>query len=302
MDSSNFAQLYKQQDGDETLTPFEGDVGFSLIKLYPPQTKYFKDGRRMFIKVGLSEAGLIYSVNMTNPKKRDGQEEYILTDGEEYKKKVTNYYSGGDEFSFDASKRKVVHNKTKKEFTVNEFVQILVGNHLSDRLFWKRKLNWIVSHILKILFWLTDKHYEHVRVSIDKYHFSRGDKPETEEEKNIEPFFKYFYISKNLIFSLLLVSFMFAVLTAFFSEALPLQRWWHYLFGEFSLSNPMVVLLFFLVLFSSEKISLWLNKSIKDFLIPRKDYFNDPKTNFIEKLHNFQQNNKFNLKLSLRGS
>lgn len=300
MDSNTFAQLYTKKPEDETLTPFEGDVGFSLIKTYPEHTQYHKDGQRLFIKVALSDRGLSYSVNMTTPKERDGKKEYVLTDGNEYKKKVTNYYSGGDEFTFDTSKQKVIHRKTNKEFLMDEFIAILVGNHLSDRLFWKRKLNWVVNNILKLLFWLSDKHYEHVKVSIDKYHFSRGDKPETKENKNIEPFFKYFYISKNLIFTLLLLAFVTAIFVSFFPEVLQIRNWWRFLFGEFSLSNPMVVLLFFLILFTSEKFSLWLNKSIKNFLMPTKDYFNDPKPTFVEKLHNFQKSNHFRLKLNLK--
>ena len=105
MDSKNFSQLYKIQNGNEKMIPFEGDIGFSLIKFYPKQTQYYDDGRRLFIKIALSKKGLVYSVNMTNPESRDNQDDYILTDGEEYKKKVTNYYSGGDEFSFDEIKQ-----------------------------------------------------------------------------------------------------------------------------------------------------------------------------------------------------
>lgn len=300
MDSNAFSQLYQKQSGDETLTAFEGDVGFSLIKTYPEQTPYFKDGYRMFIKVALSDQGVVYSVNMTSPRVQDGKKEYILTNGNQYKKKVTNYYSGGDEFNFDFSKQIVVHTKTKREFSINEFVNILTGNHLSDRLFWKRKLNWCVNYFLKSLFWLSDKHYEYIRVSLDKYHFSRGDKPETKEEINIEPFFKYFYISKNLIFTLLLLAFVIAILSLLFPHLLQIRELWQLLFGEFSLSNPMAVLLFFLILFTSEKFSLCLNKSIMNFLLPSKDHINKSRLTFVEKLHNFQQSNHFTLKLSLR--
>jgi len=224
---------------------------------------------------------------------------YIITDGEEYKKKVTNFVSdtGDGEFTFDELQKKIKHNKTGKYFTLNEFVEILATNHLSDRLFWKRKGNTLVNVFLKILFWLSDKHYERVQVSIDKYNFSRDNKPVMEKQNNTEPFFKYFYISKNLIFAILLITFLGAILVGIFSDKIPLKYLWYSLFGGFSLSNPLVILLFFLVLFSSEKISVWLNSSIKDFLMPDEGYFSKNKETFIEKLHNYQYHNKFNLKL-----
>jgi hypothetical protein len=299
MNSQEFKDLYKKQDSDETITSFKNEAGFSLIRPYLKNAPYYKDGRRMFIKVAILDRGFFYGVDMTKPEKREETTSYVITDGEEYKKKVTNFVSDtrDDEFIFDESQKKIKHNKTSRYFTLNEFVEILVTNHLSDRLFWKRRGNALVNAILKILFWLSDKHYEKVRVSIDKHNFSRDNKPVMEEQSKTEPFFKYFYISKNLIFAILLTTFLIAILVGIFPNEIPLKYIWYSLFGEFSLSNPLVVLLFFLALFSSEKISIWLNKNIKDFLMPDKGYFSEKKETFIEKLHNYQYHNKFNLKL-----
>lgn len=153
--------------------------------------------------------------------------------------------------------------------------------------------------MLKLLFWLADRHYDTVRVSIDKYRFKRDNNPLPEEQKTVEPFFKYFYISKNLIFGILLLSFFIAILIAVFPECVPIKPVWHSLFGEFTLSNPMVVLLFFLGLFSSEKFSIWLNRKIKDFLMPDQNVFSEHKDSFIEKMHNYQYHNTFKLKVNL---
>ena len=298
MNSQDFTNFYTKQDSDETITPFQDEAGFSLIRPYPEGTPYNKDGRRMFIKVAALERGLYYVVDMTKPEKRGESTEYVITDGEEYKRKVTNFFSDGEEFSFDGTSKKIVHLPTKKSFTLNEFVTILVANHLSDRLFIKRYLNMVTNVILKLLFWLSDKHYERVRVSLDKYHFSREGKPVLEEKGDTEPFFKYFYISKNFIFSILLIAFFVAILAIIFPYTISAESIWHSFFGEFSLSNPMVVLFFFLVLFSSEKLSIWLNRKIKDFFVPEKDYRSGQTENFIEKMHNFQLQNKFKIKLN----
>jgi hypothetical protein len=302
MDSQEFTNLYTKQNFDEAITSFQNEAGFSLIRLYPEGTPYHKDGRRMFMKVAVLERGFFYGVDMTRPEKRGETTDYVITDGNEYRKKVTNFMSDGGEFVFDEANKRIVHQKTNKSLTLNEFVDILEANHLADRLFWKRILNFLADSTLKIIFLLSDKQYEKIRVAIDKYNFSRDNKPIPAEKHNIEPFFKYFYISKNLIFGILLVTFIIAILVATFPNKLPIKSVWHSFFGEFTLSNPMVVLLFFLGLFSSEKLSKWLNRKIKEFLMPDKNNFynSQNKENFVEKLHNFQYQNKFNLRISLR--
>lgn len=301
MNTKDFVELYNANESDETITPFRNEAGFSLIRLYPEGTQYFIDGRRMFIKIAVLDRGFFYRVDMTTPLKDANQTEYVITDGEEYKKRVTNFFSDGksEEFFFDEGAMKVRHTKTKKEFSLNQFVDLLARSHQKDLLFWKRKLNSLANLILRLLFWLSDKHYEMVKVSIDKYHFTKNNKPIMQDQKNIEPFFKYFYISKNLIFGILLVSFLTAILVTLFPELVLLKQTWSSLFGEFTLSNPLVFLLFFLGLFSAEKLSVWLNNKIKDFLMPEQNIFSKRNENFVEKLHNYQQHNKFNLNIKV---
>lgn len=302
MNAEEFKNLYIPLDSNETVIPFKKEVGFSLIRPYPTDTHYYRDGKRMFIKIAILDSGLFYEVHMTRPEKRGETIDYVIIDGEEYKKKVTNFISmgGESEFVFDDASQKVVHRKTRKDFSLNQFVEILVENHLADQLFWKRKLNAsAVNALLKILFWLSDKHYERVRVSIDRYKFKQGNKSELREKiKNIDPFFNYFYISKNLFFSILLITFIIAVVL--FSNKVPLKYSMYSLFGEFSLSNPLVVISFFLGLFLSEILSKWLDKNIKEFLEPEEDIFHDERKTFIEKLHDYQHSNKFDLKLKIR--
>ncbi|MDD5289816.1 MAG: hypothetical protein PHT40_01275 [Patescibacteria group bacterium] len=288
MNSEEFKNLYSMQSLDESITPFTNNVGFSLIRKYPENTTYFKDGRMMFIKVAILDGGFFYGVDMTKPEKRGGTTDYVIVDGEEYKKKITNFFSNDNEFIFDNTTQKIIYQPTNKSFTMNKFVEILVANHLSDRLFLKRIWNELADRILKFLFWLSDAHYERAQVMIDKYDYDRGEiLPPKDEKKNIEPFFKYFYISKNILFSILLITFP----SAFF-----LGIYW--VRGDFSLSNPTLVLLFFLILFTCEKLSIWLDKKIKKFLIPPKDLFTEKKINFIEKLHNYQYRNNFQLKIN----
>lgn len=299
MNAQDFTNLYTKQDRDEAVTAFQNEAGFSLIRTYPKDTLYYKDGRRMFIKVAVLDRGFFYGIDMTKPEKRGVREDHIITEGKEYKKKITNFFSDADnsEFFFDEKAKKIKHVKTQRDLTLNEFINILEKNHLSDLLFWKRGMNKLVSIVLKILFWFVNKHYDNVQASLDKYNFSRDNKPIIEEKDSVEPFFKYFYISKNLIFTILLLSFFIAILTVIFPFKISLEYIWYSLFGHFSLSNPMVVLFFFLILFSSEKLSMWLNKRIKEFLMPDQSMFSENEENFIEKLHNYQHHNKFNLKL-----
>ena len=295
MNKEDFLKLYTKKEVDDSVTPFTNEIGFSLIRNYPKNTHYHKDGKKMFIKIAVLQGKLFYAVDMTKPEQREGKSiSYIITDGQEYRKKTTNFFSDNQEpFIFEESTKKIIFTPKNKSFTVNEFVEILVLNHLSDRLFGKRILNWIADLLLKLLFWLSDKHYEKIRVAIDKYHFNRDNQPIKEDEKSVEPFFKYFYISKNTIFAMLLLIFFLAVLSIIFPGVMFLEKIWP--FGEFTLSNPFVVLFLFLVLFSGEKFSIWLNRKIKEFF--EKESVFEKKVNFIERLHNYQYQNKFKLRL-----
>ena len=295
MNKEDFLKLYTKKEVDDSVTPFTNEIGFSLIRNYPKNTHYHKDGKKMFIKIAVLQGKLFYAVDMTKPEQREGKSiSYIITDGQEYRKKTTNFFSDNQEpFIFEESTKKIIFTPKNKSFTVNEFVEILVLNHLSDRLFGKRILNWIADLLLKLLFWLSDKHYEKIRVAIDKYHFNRDNQPIKEDEKSVEPFFKYFYISKNTIFAMLLLIFFLAVLSIIFPGVMFLEKIWP--FGEFTLSNPYVVLFLFLVLFSGEKFSIWLNRKIKEFF--EKESVFEKKVNFIERLHNYQYQNKFKLRL-----
>ncbi len=294
MHKEDFTKLYTKQDIDESIASFTNEIGFSLIRNYPKNSLFFKDGKRMFIKVALLKDKLFFSVDMTKPEQREGEPiSYVIKGGEEYKKKTTNFISDNQEpFIFDESTSKIIYQPKNKSFSVNEFVEILILNHLSDRMFFKRISNSIVEGFLKILFWLSDKHYEKIRVSIDKYNIGINNQPIKEDEKGTEPFFKYFYIPKNTIFALLLLTFVLAIASLFLPESV--KNIW--LFGEFSLSNPFVILFFFLILFLCEKFSVSLNNKIIEFF-KKNESFQIKKVNFIERLHDYQYKNKFKLKL-----
>lgn len=284
MNSEEFKNLYSMKASDESITPFTNEVGFSLIRKYPEGTPYYKDRRRMFIKVALLDRGFFYEVNMTKPEKREETTSYILSGGEEYKRKVTNFLSGDSEFTFDNTTKKVIHQPTRKSFSMDEFIEILVSNHLSDRLFWKRKASSVANSILKFLFWLSDKHYDRVKTMVDRFHFNQRETYSEEKINHVDPFFKYFLISRNTLFVGLIFAFLAAIL---FTQ--------YEIVGEFTVANPLIVLAFFLLLSLCEKISILLNTKIKEFFTPRKFY--NEKPNFIERLHDYQFQNKFKLKL-----
>src|SRR3989344_3344383 len=147
MSNDEFVKLYTKQDIDDSVSSFSNEIGFSLIRSYPKDTPYFKDGRKIFIKIALLKDKLFYSVDMTKPEQREGEPvSYVIKEGEEYRKKTTNFFSDNQEpFIFDDSTKKIVYQPKNKSFSLNEFVEILVLNHLSDRLFFKRILNSIVG-------------------------------------------------------------------------------------------------------------------------------------------------------------
>lgn len=293
LDAQSFTNLYQKNSNDEVVTPFVGDIGFSIVRKYPDHTPYHKDGMRMFIKLGLLKRGFFYSVDMTLPQREKGDENitYSIEDGDKYKPKVTNFYSDTDPFEFNEIKNKVIHKPSGKEFTVSAFIEVLAKNHLSDRLYYKRIKNRATEILLKFIFWSDNREFERITIMLDKYHADNKEK--LDSETNPDPFFKYFNIKKNILFVIIAVSFILISSSVIFPHWIPLRRWW--IFGSFNLSNPYVVLCICLILLICEKFSVWLNSSINYFFSVKT--FSNQKINWIEKIFNYSQKNSFNLKL-----
>src|SRR4051812_13079744 len=93
MDANYLFDLYRKTSPDEVVTPFNNEPGLSIIRPYPESTPYHTDGMRMFIKIANLERGLYYSVDMTKPENSEGDNQYVILSGKDYKKKVTNFYS-----------------------------------------------------------------------------------------------------------------------------------------------------------------------------------------------------------------
>jgi len=275
MTSEDFVKFYKKTESDYLVVPIKDAIGFNVIRKYQ-NSIYFGENKRIFINVFLWGNNFLRGrVEMVERDSRDQNSYIILTEPKDIKK-VTN-------FSFNEKEEEIVFNK--KDGTViirksdvislNTLVDILVDNHLTDKLFWKRKINYIFDCILKFLFWLADKKYEKIQIMLDIY-YPKDNKYE-DKNKTEEPFFKYFPIKRNFLFAFLIFVFLISVLASSFD-----------IFEDFSLSNPSVVFFFFLLLFIAEKVSSFLDKKIKHFL--------NKEINFISKLHNYLFFHKFKLK------
>jgi hypothetical protein len=157
----------------------------------------------MFIKLSIVDNKVIHgSVDMVDFKKGNN-ESYPINTKDKYKKKVTNFYFGEEEqIYFDTKTKKIICKVPKKSFSLNEFIEIIVKNHLSDRLFWKRGKNYLAINCLKFFFWLSDRHYKGSEVMTLIYGLGSETKDIKDNKVKAEPFFKYFYITKNILFIL----------------------------------------------------------------------------------------------------
>lgn len=277
MTSEEFVKLYKKSELDELITPFKDGVGFSLVRKYKQNSEYSKDDKRIFIKLYLSSNNIVNGgIEMVDPDEKKTGSYRIVTESK-YKKRITSFGFGEEEeIVFNEKEKKIFYEPKKLFLTLNDFVEVIVYNHLSNRVFWRRKLNYLIDIFLRVLFWLSDKHYERINVMLEIHRPTQRDEHDKNDEKNIEPFFKYFFITKNILFSLLLVIFPTSVLIAIY-------------FKNFSIFSQPTILFFFLVLFAMEKVSISLDKKIKAF-------FSKKEKNFIYRLHNYQFIESFKMK------
>lgn len=263
-----FRNLYKDQRDDLSVTTFKDVPGFSIVRNYPQGTEFFNDGNLIFIRIFLDGNNVCGGVEMVSG---DGHKQgrYFLVGDEKYKKKVTGFaFYKEEELIFDLENKKIYNKEKRKSFSVNEFIDILVKNHLSDKLFFRRKISFIVRKFLVLIFWLSDRKYDIKEFFQDNISKSQIQIP---VEKNKDPFFKYFKISKNILFLITMI--VFAVL-------LFLQ--YHMQKELFSISNPIFIFAFFVVLFVFEKISIALEIKIQECTKNK-----EKKVNFIFRLHSF---------------
>ena len=135
----------------------------------------------------------------------------VVYDEKKYKKRFTNFFFNKSEnIILDVKDNKFVIKKRFKiyRFSINDFIQVLVKNHLSDLLFLRRKINILKIGFLKSIFWSIDSKYDW----IEYYHKIHEEKSTPNKAGQVsidllndpepEPFFKYFkiYISSFVNF------------------------------------------------------------------------------------------------------
>lgn len=278
--SKKFKELYNQVSDDKKIIELSDAVGINIVRNYNENNEYFKDGNQMFINLYLNDNFLCGGVQMVK-KEKNGEYISINNTNKNYKKRFTNFSFGSEEkIILTLKNNKILVKVQNKELFLNSFVDKLVQNHLSDKLFWIRKKNFFKQIFLKILFFLSDDKYDFVEC-YHKINEWREDKInfQTEEEKElnvkVEPFFHYLKIFKNTLFIFCIIL-LFILITINNQTILPAD--------EISFSSPIFLLLFIIALFLLHFFSVFLHKKKQD------------KNGFIHKLHNGLLNR--NLKLN----
>jgi hypothetical protein len=285
INSKEFKKLYKKTSKDEKVVEISDATGFSIIRNYDEDTEYFKDNNKMLIRLYIRDGFINGGIDMVTDKK-DEFGGYLIIDKKKYKNKFTNFHFGKEEnIVFDDRDNKVKIKRKGKEykFSVNEFVDLLVKNHLSDRLFWIRKKNYLKRLLLKFIFFLMDSGYSFLdyhdeihRILYDNRVDNKRDLKKSEIPTIKEPFFNYFRIYKNLLFisSILLLSLLLLIKYFFLLKD-----------EELNASNPILIFSLVVILFLLHYFSEFLSRKKND------------KNGFIYKLHNSSLDNRFQLKL-----
>ena len=277
MNAQEFRNLYTKDKLDYEIISFEEEVGFSLIRFYPPESKHRKT-KKMYVQIGLMGGNnFFYSVNMASPESTDEQTRYVTCESND----TTNFVSkpNNEEFVFCQSSKMIIHQESKKLFTLNEFIEILSKNHN------RRSRKGMIKNkgariLIESLFWMINRKYNWIDFHRPKHMSINGDR-EMAEEVVLNLSLGTFLISRNITIIL-------ATLMSLISIYL-LYPYWPY--EDFSLSNPIIILLFFLSLLYCEKLSIWLNSKVDEAIE------NQESPNFINQLHFHQFKERFTLRI-----
>ncbi len=275
-DSEEFKIKYKKVENDENITGITDAIGITIVRNYNEDTEYFKDGKQMFIKLYMRGEFMAGGIEMVEKKKDDTYT--IFHDREKYKNKFTGFYFNEEEnITINEKNGGVIINRGGKKsyFSLNELIDLLVKNHLSDRLFWIGKKNFLIKKVLSILFLLMDSKYSYIDYE-EEVRDGRANGVKDEIKIGTEPFFKYFKVYKNMLFLLSIFS---LIILIYIEQA-------NYINSiELSISNPILLFSFIIALFLLHFISEYLHlKKIN-------------KSSFIYKLHSKSLNTSFKLKI-----
>lgn len=294
--SELFFNLYQRTSKDEEIVKISDAPGITIIRKYDETTKYFKDGKKISVKFYIRDGYINGGVDMAQKNEEGGYTIYDST--KPYKHPYTNFFFSKDEnIVFNNNEQIIIIKRKNKiyKFNVNDFVDLLIKNHLSDRLFWKRKINKLKIYFLTFIFWSIDQKYDWIN-----YYHKVHDKDkklslnvtnsiniELPAPLAIDPFFKYFNIYRKILFCCIFT--ITVVLYYFYDKANccnSLNIFYSLFKAEnFTITNPIFLFSFFIVLSLLHYLSAYLKAKIHD------------KDGLIYKLHESSLNNSFSLKI-----
>lgn len=190
--SEKFRTLYQDENRDEFVFTLGDAIGLQIVRKYPNKMPLLSD-KRMFMKIFLIEDKVFGGVDMVS-----SEEKRWVVVNEQFKK-ISNFFFRSDEglrFNFENQK----FSYKKREYTLNEIVNILEKTHLSDIYRVSRWLNYLYEILLKLIFFGVDREYDRMDFLLSH---SKGRAEREAVVKDVrlvpDPFFKYFYIYKNIL-------------------------------------------------------------------------------------------------------
>lgn len=208
MSEEKLYNLYNPKPNDKVVDFVEGN-GFSLVSDYPEG----REGRSVFVRVFLDKdnkeylAGDVMMVDSTESLFGG----HSISDNNHPSGKVTNFnFNSEDDFIFKEGR--VFNKKFKnKSLGLNEFVDILIRNHNTDKNVKFRFKYRLVSSLVKFIVWLVDIDFNKIDVFELKNSMNvqiKGNK----EKGTQEPFLRYFNVPKNMFTIFVFIVFFLSII------------------------------------------------------------------------------------------
>lgn len=262
---------------DEELFPFTDESGFSLVALYPENEK---PDKRMFLKLHLKDGQVFGGVQIVR-KLDDSSGGYPLVDTGKGEKTVTNFnLTVEDNFFFDEVEKIILNKNNNKKYVIQDFVEKIKENHLRPESVCLKYYKNISLVVLLFVFWLVERDYRSA-----EHHLLLRSKEYAEKNRvevnDVEPVFRYFKISKNI---LLCFCFLYILIILYT----------YLLDNNFSIpdvTNSLFIASLAFSLFLLERLTSFLVKSIKDF--------NQGESCWIARIENYRYGFGFKIKLDI---
>ena len=168
--SQYISDLYIRSNDDENVFALIDSIGINIIRKYKKDTIPARKNYRMFIRLFITATNTVRGgVDVVKDNSDESNPGFPLVFEEDdtliniFRRKYTSFtIDGKEKIEFSSKTNEIIFRN--REFSINQFVELLVYNHVHDMFFRSRILNYLKNFfVLEPAFYLANLNYRDLK-------------------------------------------------------------------------------------------------------------------------------------------